>query len=1220
MTRKSASRARARRNTQHKVRLAVETLEDRCLLSGTWTPLTNLLPDPGANTMMLLSDGSVMVEGGAGSTSKNWFKLTPDATGSYINGTFSPLAPMGLERLFFPSNVLPNGKVSVMGGEFTGTPARLTTTNTGELYDPVANSWTPLPTFPGGSFGDVPTVLLPSGKILAGSFLSANTFLFDPATNTWSFAATKLRSDVSREETWTLLPDGSVLSYDNFASVDTGVNTAQRYIPSTNTWVDAGIVPVPLTNFDVGHEIGPALLLPDGRLFQIGAEGHTALYNPSTNTWTAGPSLPGGNGADDAPGSMLPNGHVIFTAHNPDGDAPTHILDFDPVANTITDVTPSGPLGAILASNPAFVDHMLVLPNGDVLLSDYDQQIWEFTPEGAPSDAWRPTIASVVPNGGGTFTVTGTQLNGLSEGASYGDDAEMSTNFPIVQLTNDATGQVFYARTFNWTPAVATGAAPVTAQFTVPAGLPQAIDSLHVVANGIASAPVLFDTLQGLHVFTTTPANGSVVSTRPTSFVVNFNEAIVPATLQAADLTVNGRAANGVTLDATSQIATFTFTTSPVTAQGVQTMAIAANSIVGVDNTGILPFSASFRYDAVTLAVKSTTPATGGILTLPATLFTYDVTFNEAIDPATAGVGNLTLSQGTVTSAVVLPGNTRVRYTIAGLTAEGTLTISIPAGQVKDQFDNPGFAAFSASYQVDVGTAPVPTPLTPESPRGSLIYDSALTGLINFARDTDTFTVNLDAGQNLLEGPSPDQFGIFSDLGSGTSFRTQIVTPGTDPVTTTLNADGVNALIAGEGSQFAIGGSLTTIDGTDSQLLFSLSGSPDDQRQLTLTLAQTADWYKFTLPSHATAVQLDTSTFADGPGEFANTLDPHIELYDGGDNLIATGSALGDGRNETIRATGLTPGATYYVRVTTENNTTGEYVLGVTPLRTPTVTSTVDDAPPDAPASPDGEFEVPHAAEKGWTHVVSPAGFQGDYTIHAQNASPQKSNFAEWEIRATSANPELFATWVALPGNATNATYQVFRDSSEGKSDKGPLLTVVVDQTRGPSDALLFGTTLAQSLGSVNIPKWQPGTMISVRLLTQGANGDVVADGMFDPPAGTVTRTDSVPQAHLQSDERGATVAPPSVLAASAFMFLNETGTERREAALDLTLLTALTGGLGATTPIALMDSRIVQPTLEKSTPGTLLSRGPGVSPPSFQVLRTAPALRDDFWAAVFAD
>jgi hypothetical protein len=65
--------------------------------------------------------------------------------------------------------------------------------------------------------------------------------------------------------------------------------------------VDTGVVPVRFTSRDVGFELGPALLLPDGRVFQIGAEGHTALYNPSTNTWTAGPTVPGGQGADDTP-------------------------------------------------------------------------------------------------------------------------------------------------------------------------------------------------------------------------------------------------------------------------------------------------------------------------------------------------------------------------------------------------------------------------------------------------------------------------------------------------------------------------------------------------------------------------------------------------------------------------------------------------------------------------------------------------------------------------------------------------------------------------------------------------------------------------------------------------------------------------------------------------------------------------------------------------------
>jgi hypothetical protein len=131
----------------------------------------------------------------------------------------------------------------------------------------------------------------------------------------------------------------------------------------------------------------------------------------------------------------------------------------------------------------------------------------------------------------------------------------------------------------------------------------------------------------------------------------------------------------------------------------------------------------------------------------------------------------------------------------------------------------------------------------------------------------------------------------------------------------------------------------------------------------------------------------------------------------------------------------------------------------------------------------------------------------------------------------------LFATWVALPGNATNATYQVFAESTDGVNDDKPLLTVVVDQTRGASDALLFGTTLAQSLGSVNLPNWKPGTILSVRLLTQGANGNVVADGVFDPPVGTAALERAGTHFLQTADTRVSILGTENGLAVSAPAF-----------------------------------------------------------------------------------
>jgi hypothetical protein len=466
------------------------------MLASAWTALTNAAPSPnGTGTMMLLTDGTVMVQGGgsAGAAS-NWFRLTPNATGSYTQGTWGTLASMHTPRLYFASNVLTDGRVLVQGGEYTNLGQVFT--NTGEIFDPVAGTWTKITRFPKLQFGDDPSQLLPDGRVLAGYISGPATYIYDPVANTWTFAANKLRNDQSDEEGWVKLPEASILSYDVWASNSTGTNTAQRYDPSSNSWVDAGTVPVALSSSSVGDELGPGFLLPDGRVFVVGATNQTALYTPASNSWVAGPSLPSGMGADDAPGVMLPNGHVLFAADTPLFVGPTKLFDFDPVASTITPVTTPTALTNAL-TGPSYICRMLMLPNGKVLFTDASDNLWVYTPTGSPKASWRPTISSVANDGGGIFTLTGTQLNGLSEGAAYGDDAEMSSNYPIIRLKN-SSGQVFYARTSGWSnTGVATGTTTETVNFTLPSGLPSGTYSLYAVANGIASAAFSFTAPSG---------------------------------------------------------------------------------------------------------------------------------------------------------------------------------------------------------------------------------------------------------------------------------------------------------------------------------------------------------------------------------------------------------------------------------------------------------------------------------------------------------------------------------------------------------------------------------------------------------------------------------------------------------------------------------------------------------------------------------------------------
>ncbi len=452
------------------------------LSAGTWTPLGHTAPS-GIGTMELLSDGTVMASAAAGFTSNVWYKLTPDASGSYVNGAWSQLTSMSLQRLYTATNVLPDGRVFVLGGEYSGPNTTVTLANSGEIYNPVTNSWSSIPDFPLSQFGDDPSMLLPDGRVLAAYINGPQTYIYDPASNSWSSGPTKLYNDSSDEETWTKLPDGSILQYD----ISGNTQETQRFDPSTMTWIDSGRVPVAL---DVNYEIGPAVLLPDGRLFQIGAPGTTAFYTASTisggtGTWVAGPVLPGGYHAGDGSAAMMPNGDVLMAIGL---NGSTRITEFDPAANSFTDVTPNIPS---LTTTQKYMTRMLALPNGQTLFTYGSGQLYVYSPTGSPQAAWQPTISSVVANGN-HYTLTGTQLNGISAGASFGDDAEMDTNYPIIELKS-GSGQVYFARTFNWSSTgVATGSTPVSTDFSLPGNMPYGTYSLTVVANGIASAPVSF--------------------------------------------------------------------------------------------------------------------------------------------------------------------------------------------------------------------------------------------------------------------------------------------------------------------------------------------------------------------------------------------------------------------------------------------------------------------------------------------------------------------------------------------------------------------------------------------------------------------------------------------------------------------------------------------------------------------------------------------------------
>jgi hypothetical protein len=171
------------------------------LVGAPWELL--LAPQGHLINPLLLTDGTVIFQDN--SNPSNWYKLSPDMFGSYVNGSWSQIAslPNGYGPTYFASAVLPDGRVIIMGGEYNGTPCcqdgLQVWTSLGAIYDPVADAWTSVSppsgagwtnTDPQGScnggIGDAPSIVLPNGTFLLGAACARVDALFNATNLGWT--------------------------------------------------------------------------------------------------------------------------------------------------------------------------------------------------------------------------------------------------------------------------------------------------------------------------------------------------------------------------------------------------------------------------------------------------------------------------------------------------------------------------------------------------------------------------------------------------------------------------------------------------------------------------------------------------------------------------------------------------------------------------------------------------------------------------------------------------------------------------------------------------------------------------------------------------------------------------------------------------------------------------------------------------------------------------
>jgi len=439
---------------------------------GTWTQAPrNAAAGGGAFGLWLLTDGTVLSHGGA---LNQWVILTPDKKGSYVNGTWKSVAGSTHARSGATQHVLRDGRFFQAGGEYIDGPAcTAALCPSAEIYDPVTNKWTDAATAP-YDVGDTGSATLPDGRLLYSTRAGNMIQIYDPTKDTWTKSGT-MPLGTGDENAWANLQNGAILA------VGFNKDGAALYNPAKGTWKRTGAVP---SGFDTG-DTGGITLMFDGRVFVYGLNFHSYIYTPGATaddagSWVEGPQLLDTE-AEDEYSDILPNGlvmgglvHVMF--------GPGTVLQlFDPTTNTVSKATPP-------ANNDANIPIDYVnLPNGQVMVTGSGAD-YILTLDSGPQDAWRPTVSSVTyDDTSGTYTLTGTQITGLVNGADEGDDMTMAQNYPIVWL-KDTSDNVYFCRTFNFSTMMPSpGPTPETCDFTPPANLPDGSYDLYVSAVGVPS-------------------------------------------------------------------------------------------------------------------------------------------------------------------------------------------------------------------------------------------------------------------------------------------------------------------------------------------------------------------------------------------------------------------------------------------------------------------------------------------------------------------------------------------------------------------------------------------------------------------------------------------------------------------------------------------------------------------------------------------------------------
>jgi N-acetylneuraminic acid mutarotase len=302
------------------------------------------------HTATVLGDGTVLLVGGWSAPGRTGATKSTEIYDP-VAETFTPTGSMVSPRVGHTAVKLSSGKVFVFGGQTQSTDS--SALSTGEVWDPTTGLWTAVATSGAptarhhhcAALGDDGKVYVYGGRDTSGTDLASGK-VYDPTGGTWG--AVTAMSQARSYFTFDLLSDNRIYAVGGQAAGSL-LASAESYDRATDTWTNAGTIQAARQ----GHR---SVVLDSGKLFVVG--GSTALSTttqiPSLLTdlytvavgWAAGTSM---NRSRVYHGLAKISGGKVVAGFGQMGTGSTYAEVYDPAGPSWTNT--AAPKGVLVRSH-----------------------------------------------------------------------------------------------------------------------------------------------------------------------------------------------------------------------------------------------------------------------------------------------------------------------------------------------------------------------------------------------------------------------------------------------------------------------------------------------------------------------------------------------------------------------------------------------------------------------------------------------------------------------------------------------------------------------------------------------------------------------------------------------------------------------------------------------------------------------------------------------------